>query len=585
MGYIASRFLRSFRDMNFKVARMKRFRTLAPILIALSLTVVTFLLTPTIDVIQLENAWQYPFFYASTLPPIYYLAVVYSALLALFCTNDYGKLVSLLCVAFLVELTPSLMLVNPWLPDQYPYLAEPVYLTRSSHIAPVHYLHEVPGLGLTFSQLMLVTDLGAYMISKIYPMLTVLMMVLPTFLVSRELCGNGAIAPLLFIAVNSAQINTFHRFSLFFMLFSLVLFLIWRRYMEPKTAHSILCVIVFAAATLTYPGSIIIPSILLLAPMVWLILKKVQVAFLSKGLEHSFPESIPIYRLGWLGLISLIIFLSWGIFTSQSEFPRLVGLVYNAFLELTSPEDPLRILTPQHGFSGAMPTTIFLYILRIRMVSALALQGLGFLSFIPVLFGREKREVLIHTLYLPLLISYLLYLPTSLNQWYTVRAVLYAALLASLCVATIWHPKQSQIIKMAIIVFTVAGLILIPVTRYASIPYLHPTTQELNAAAFVHQYYISNRPVYYTEYPPYIGVIVGKDPGWEFTQCFLTSEHSFNFNATSIIMSKRHINRDGYYLFPKPVNITFNYATETLSSTHNIVYVNGYTDLFMESDI
>ena len=481
-----------------------------------------------------------------------------------------------------MELTPSLMLVNPWLPDQYPYLAEPVYLIRNSHIAPVHYLHEVPGLGLTFSQLMLVTNLGAYMVSKIYPMLTVLMLVLPTFLISRELCGNGAIAPLLFLAVNSAQINTFHRFSLFFMLFSLALFLIWRRHREPKPAHSILCIIVFSAATLTYPGSIIIPSLLLLAPIVWLILRKVQAPFLSKGLKQSFPESIPTYRLG---LISLIIFLSWGIIVALNSFTDVVQLVYNAFVKLTSPEDPFRIFTPRHGFSGTIPTTMFLYILRVRMVLTLALQGLGFLSFIPVLLGRERREILMHTLYLPLLMSYLLYLPTSVNQYYTVRAVLYATLLASLCAATMWHPKQNQTIKIATAVFTVAGLILTPVTRYASIPYLHPTTQELNAASFVHQFYISNRPIYYTEYPPYIRVIVGKDPGWEFTQYFLISEDNFNFNTISILMSKRHITRDGYYLFPKPVNITFNHVAEILSLTHNIVYVNGYANLFVESGI
>ncbi|MEM2614630.1 MAG: hypothetical protein QXO15_10500, partial [Nitrososphaerota archaeon] len=356
--------------------------------------------------------------------------------------------------------------------------------------------------------------------------------------------------------------------------------LVWRRHREPKSSHSMLCIIAFAAATLTYPGSIIIPSILLLAPIILLILKKVQASFLSQGLERSSPENIPLNRLG---LISLTIFLSWCVFVALNSFTDIVQLVYNAFVELASPEDPFRISTPQHGFSGAIPTITFMYILRVRMVWAIALQGLGFLSFIPVLLGREKRGTLIHVLYLPLLTSYLLYLPTSANQYYTVRAVLYATLLASLCVAAIWHPKQNQIVKMVIIVLTVAGLILIPITRYASIPYLHPTTQELNAASFVHHFYISNRPIYYTEYPPYIGVIVGKDPGWEFTQYFLISEDSFNFNTTSTLMSKRHIARDGYYLFPKPVNITFNYVAETLSLIHNIVYVNGYANLFVES--
>lgn len=570
----------SFNILNFMGDFVKRFKMFLPMLFALFLTVVTFILTPMIDVVRLENAWQYPFFYAGTLPLIYHVAVICSFLLALFCKNSYGKLVSLLCVAFLVELTPSLMFTNPWLPDQYPYLAEPAYLVRNSYIAPVHYLHEVPGLGLLFSQFMLVTGLEAYMVSKIYPVLTVLMLVLPMFLISRELCGDGAVAPLLFLAVNSAQINTFHRFSLFFMLFSLAIFLIWRRYREPKPAYSMLCTIIFSTATLTYPGSILIPLILLSASAIRLILGKAMTSPHSKESERSFLAGTPSYGLG---LIAFVIFLSWSVFVALGSFTYIVQIVHEAFIELASPQDPIRILTPKHGYAEATPTPMFLSILRIRMVLVTALQGLGFLSFTPLLFGRNIRGTLVHGLYLPLLIGYLLYLPTSLNQYYLVRAVLYATLIASLCTVTLWCLRRSKIIKIIAIALIVVGLMLIPATRYASLPYLHPTTQELNAAAFVHSYRVDIQRIYYTEYPPYIGVILGKDPGWEFTQCFLTSEHNFDLNTTNIIMSKRHITRDGYYLFPKPVHITFNNITKILSQIHNIVYVNGYADLFMES--
>jgi len=216
------------------------------------------------------------------------------------------------------------------------------------------------------------------------------------------------------------------------------------------------------------------------------------------------------------------------------------------------------------------------------MALVAAVQGLGLLSIMLVLFSREMHKPLMHAMYLPLSISCFLFLPTSANQYYIVRVVLYATLLASICVTVLWSTGRNRVVKTAIIAVIVVGLVLIPVTRYASLPYLHLTTQELGAATFVHYYYLGNQRIYYTEYPPYIRIIVGKDPGWELTGYSLISNQDFNPNANNFLITKRHLTRDGYYSYPKPISVTFNNMTKILSQSHNIAYVNGYTVLFVK---
>ncbi|MEM1714000.1 MAG: hypothetical protein QXW36_05655, partial [Desulfurococcaceae archaeon] len=141
-----------------------------------------------------------------------------------------------------------------------------------------------------------------------------------------------------------------------------------------------------------------------------------------------------------------------------------------------------------------------------------------------------------------------------------------------------WHPKQNQIVKMVIIVFTVAGLILIPITRYASIPYLHPTSQELEATMFVHQYYNGRQPIYYTEYPPYTRVLAGKDPGWEISGFY----EDMNFTKHHYLVVERYVTRDGYYIYAVSRRELVNYLVSSLSKSHNLVYTSGnFTKLFL----
>jgi len=555
---------------------LKQIKTPILVLVAITLTIVSLIKIPTVDRIVLESDWQYPFFYASALPSIYYFAVVYLALLALFVGNDHCKLISLLSLALLVELTPSLMLVNPWLPDQYPYLEEPVYLIKTSHITPFHYLAEVPGLGLMFSHFMLITGLEPYMISKLYPVLASLTLVLPMYVLSRKLCGNGALIPLLFLAFNTAQINTFHRFSYFFMFFSSWLYLVWARATRPVAGYSISSIVLFSAAVLAYPGSVIIP-IMVLAPTLIMLITRFW-----GGLAKGLGESARMYQLHTLDLISLCVFLSWNIHVAGLEFNRMIGNVYQALMELTTPFGPTFLLTPQHPWAEGL-TPLFTAILRARMLLTATILSLGFLSSVYVFFKKKRNEALIPTMYLSLLATLAPFMFTGWGQWYMSKFVVYSTLTASACVAILWRLKRNKYLRTFILILVVVGVISVPILRYASIPYLHPTTQELKATVFVHHHYEGSGSIRYTEYPPYIRVLVGKDPSWELSGMEPAEWLGGGIShGVGYLLSHRVLTRDGYYVYQLSRQCLLDNLINSLSESHSLVYCNDpYVKLFM----
>lgn len=543
--------------------------------LALILTTLSLLLTPIVDKIQLKDIRLYPFFYAITLPPIYHIAVIYSTILALFCKKDYGKLVSVLCVASLVEVTPSLMLVNPWVLDQYPYLAEPVWLVKNAYIASIHYLAEVPGLGLMFSQLMLVTGLDPFILSKAFSLISAIILVLPTFLLSKGLCGNGALIPLLFLSVNTAQINTFHRSSYFFILFLIIILSLWNRVTKRAAGYSIITIVTFSAAVLAYPGSIIIPSIILVTPTLLKFARSVQNVIFAKRVEKADELDIKFSFLYIVGVLFACIFLAWCIYCASGNLALIARTINQALTELS---EPFALLTP-HSTLGHVPTTpLFASILRARMLLVLIVLGLGLLGPFYMIF-RKKPEHFIHMMYLSLLIVLLPYIFTSWNQWFVTHFYTYTLLLATASIAVFQRLKQSTCIKTIVAALIIIGLAILPFNRYASVPYLHPTTQELKASYFIHSYYIEGGCVYYTEYPPFtlIQILINKNPRWELS--YMKPEEWLEGKTTKsagYVLSYRVLARDAYYIYPVSRQNLLDNLANTLKESHNLIYCNDY---------
>jgi hypothetical protein len=103
-----------------------------------------------VDVIELSDIELYPFYYLLVQSMTTWVAIPLIVFMVMLSSRSSYRLVAVLSLAFIIEFLPSFMMVNPWLPDQYPYLSEAYWIYLHGKISDVHRLSTVPGLGLLY---------------------------------------------------------------------------------------------------------------------------------------------------------------------------------------------------------------------------------------------------------------------------------------------------------------------------------------------------------------------------------------------------------------------------------------------------
>jgi len=542
------------------------------VLLAVALTAISLASTPTVDMIQLENNWQYPIFYASKLPPTYYIATAYLTVLAILSKDRRLKLMSVLLIALLSELTPSIMLKNPWLLDQYPYLAEATWLVKTGYIAPVHYLDQLPGLGSMFSQLMLITGLGPIEISKLYPCIVVSAVVIPMFLISEKICRDGALVPLLFLATNFAQINIFHRATYFFMLFSVLMLLLVEKVARERANRSIaiLCVLVFSAACITYPGS----GMIIIALSVLLILN----AFLARVAGRAVKHRIEIMLL-----IFVVIFFAWSIYVAQAEFAHwIVSNIYNIFTEFSPLSvPPISQIKPE--VLGLTP--IFDTIILVRLGMVFLVLCLASISALYIIWTKRNFQLFIALLYAGFMVLTAPFIVTFGAQWVILKFTWYIMFTAAACICIgVTYGRFGRIMRLIVLVTILVGLLSVPLLRYASIPYLNIPTEELRAVEFIDTRYNSTELIYCIEYPPYLlhRIQMDKDIYWDIESWPTNTQINTSYNY---LTSQRLLTRDGFYVrYVGSYKAYLDSQIAILETTHNLVYTSDpYIKLFIHT--
>jgi len=540
--------------------------------LALGLVIASLLSTPSVDKIQLANSQEYPLFYATTVPIVYYMATAYLALLALFSKARIIKLLSITLLALLIEFTPTLMLANPWLPDQYPYLSEAVWLTRNSHITEFHHLGETPGLGLMFSQLMLITGLGPFDVSKIYPLLIVLVVPL-LFLAGEKVCGDGLLASMLFLGFAYFPAPVYHRSTYFSLLLVVLMFLLVKSLSGKKVGYAVAYILTLSAIVISYPGIIVL--IIALGAAVFMF-------YLLYGKSHKLLTlSIP--------LVSVVIFLSWQVYVAKGEFRYMVASIYHGLQELTIPMESILLETSAYkGASGF--TEIYQTILNMRIGFMLLLLALAItVAVYSLLKGREKHNLLFTSLiYLGLIVQFL---PLSLivyrGPWFAMKFEALFVYFSVMCIAALptlkFVGKHGNRVKQALTCLAVASLLLVPLLSYPGIPYLHTPSSELKAKIFIDSHYDRKEPILATEMNlPYLlfRVLLDKDPTWELT-AVLSPEEPIRYDSSYLTL-QRFMTRDGYFIRSVSYENYLTTLTESLQASHNLVYDGGiYTELFI----
>ncbi len=562
-------------------------------IITIFIFLISLLLANPIDTTYTSVNEIYGLFYAKRLPLTTWIFVFLSSYLALFTKHSVYRIIGIILIAIYTEFLPSYILSNPWLPDQYPYLSEAMWIYLKGRIDNIHYLSEVPALGLLYGIIQIMLNIDFIALYKFFSLLQAVIISLFLASLSKKLFNSISALPITFFALNYfSQINVFHRAALHFTLtlayvyvtFSIIedhSFMHWRKL-------SILALL-YVSMVLAYPGS----GYILATTILWLILlysiKYVTSRIIPKLV--IIPSSIFLLWYGYQASSQMRITGSW-----LSNLLRILSLdILNTFEEISE--------SATHPFStGLTPEFKELIYLRLAIESSIMISALiiALTIYMLTLFKalRKKRENTIRNsslicIYTLTPASFLSLLPWFLSEWarwgfYKFHAYL---LLFSLLTILIFLNASGNIskvnriweriskAKLLIALVIVSLLFLVPILRYAPIPYLHVATPELNSVKLIY-YYVDaeSNPSYYFEYPPYASILIRGEGSYEISGFYWFS----NISSNGIyIVTNRALTRDWYYTYPEPLYKKLNELEHLLMMSNSRIFDNGYNRAYL----
>jgi hypothetical protein len=547
------------------------------LLFAIALFMLTFIIISPIDVVELPDANSYPLYYFLVQPITVWVVVPLTVLVATLSPRSFHRVLAISILAFLIEFLPSFMMVNPWLPDQYPYLAEAYWIYLYGSISNIQYLSVVPGLGLCYGIFEIVTSLNPFIMSRVFSFIQAIALVVILASLSKKLTGKEALLPILFLSLNYFQnINVFHRSSLHFtyaLIFLNLIFTIILKHQHPEWRHTLASVIVFSAMVLAYPGSGFILVAVIGAHVLLYIVRKTPLTSLK----------LPI-------IIFSIIFGAWYGYVAWNQL-RIVGSIWSSLVKVLRLELSFEE-SMAHPFSTGL-TPLFRSLVYTRLIIEGGVIAISFsialykyaLTIVSRFRGRDSDISFAYTLMLASLIAPTPWLLTEWSRWSFYKFSGYF-LLVSLISLSYHIYSQHHLrgftnflsIKMLTVIAIITALLLVPLLRYASVPYLHVTTQELQSVFFVHKYFTFDSNCYYLEYPPYIlpRLLVYGNVLYEISFMYWFE----NMTSGLYIITNRALTRDGFYLYPQTLIVKLTELESFMLSIAHKVYDNKYNRIY-----
>jgi hypothetical protein len=542
---------------KISVFQMNPHRDIILASIAIALTMVSLLSTPTVDNVFKENAQMYPFFYAFSLPIAYYVSMVYLTLLALIGRGRNIRLFSLILLGILIELTPSVMLTNPWVPDQYPFLSEPVWLIQNHHIGTFHTLAETPGLGLEFSQVMLLTNIGPFILSKAYPLFVILALLLIT-LSARLLGKNEILAGILFLGFNFFyQMNIFHRQTFSYLLFLLSIYLLLKIIHKPDVRYSIAYFISFLILVISHPGA---SSFLAIA----LIVATAGIYILKKNRQ-----------LITITLASVVLFFAYYLYVNTLDLSRMLYFVKdsiaNFFVDPTVPAGTAYLTGYTQTFQDILTARVILTMGFLVLASIVALWAL-------LRKPNNLAIVFMALLHLGLIIELSIFLyQFGLSE----RPLMFLIFTCALLISSITVPprfnrrwlKPLKIMGLCVIMFAVLS---VPVLRYSGVAYLQPSSAELEMQNFFTISYNNSEPIYITERNLAYNDLFLESGNLSTVNIHLvrSPDDAVDLDKNYMLLS-RFETRDGYWNYTVTYRGFLENLENSLQASHNIVYASS----------
>jgi len=544
-------------------------------LCAVALFMLTFIMIKPVDVVKLPDVRLYPLYYFLIQPVTVWVFIPLAVFTVMFHPKPFHRILAALFLAFTVEFLPSVIMANPWLPDQYPYLAEAYWIYLHGRVSEIHYLSTVPGLGLTYGIFGIITNLSPFAISRACSLLQAIVLAAIMMSLSKKLINNYTLLLLLFLSFNyfTNTINTFHRAGLHFTHSLIFLYFVFAmlNYQHLKLEHIITLTIVFSVMVLTYPGSGFILTTIIGAYLLLYVVRK----------------EAPIIKLPLMVLS--IVFSSWYSYAALREL-RVAGSLRDSLLKVLRLELSLEE-SMTHPFSEGL-TPLFNTIVRTRLLieGTIIVTGclIALYRYISAIRSRGRRvdEALsIYALTLASLIAPAPWLLTEWSRWSFYKFSHYFLLFSLMSLLRYIYSQRPLrrltkplSIRAAVGIVVASALLLVPLLRYASMPYLHVTTQELHSVFFVHKYFTFHSSCYYLEYPPYIlpSLLIHRDYLHE-----LSFRYWFeDLLAGLYVITERALTRDGFYVYPQPLQVRLRKVENALTMWGDKVYDNGYTRIF-----
>jgi hypothetical protein len=519
------------------------------------------------------------FFYLEHLPPIYYVCVLASIIIALRDKQELTRVISVCVLALLIIWTPSVMYVQPWHLDAYPFVAEAVHIERNAHLGDLHYLSGSPALGLTFGAFMLITGVTPLTLLKIFPGFLALLFVALVYLMADKLKigkKTAIIAPLLFISVMWPDVFHFSRFSFSLLYYFTSLFLLFylifkkfdRRILALLFIQIIPLVISHPATPLFFMYNLVAIAVL---------------AFASRKFQSKETKLICIT----LAVVS-IIWLLWNMIgTTPGVIYTLKDISQNVVNSLiqspTTVSGVSRILV---GYN-----TVYREIINVRLVLMLAIYLCAFLIPI-IMYKRLKSQKVLFILTawawsnmsvaIPLLYAGLPYFQKpvffAMASWGPLALLLFKTK------SRVWIRKAKYIFLVA---FIISSALLIPLYKYAPVTLEYPPSKELTSKSFLDLYGSTSIGFIYFEDPAYYySYILYNQSDLAVLHYGVLSIYNFgeglNYSIVaenSLWITSRLLARDAFWAYDPSMHEIVENVTVTLpETTHNKVYDSGYPE-------
>ncbi len=552
------------------VCPLKRY-LLAIVVVVLYL--ITLLTLPSVDYVEPDI-----FFYFKNLPLTYHLATIASIIIALFGKQRITKILSACVLSLLLIWTPSLMLVQPWHLDSYPFVAQAVYVAKNGHLGDFHYLLDSPALGLTFAPYLLITGINPLTLLKIYPFLCAIFLVLLVYSIARNLKmeNRASIAAVFLSSVLWPFIFHFSRWS-----FSLAYYLI---------SLSLLCRLVFKGADRRFLVLLIIQMIFLVlshpATPLYFIFNVACIFFLGKFLKIFSSRE---YRLFTSILaISSIAWLLWNIVGTHPDVVYLLRDVINTVVtsilggtEVAGIERIDAARTPSYGFVIDSRLIMMLFVAATSLLmpflirhakkrTALFLIGWlwsNLLTLIPIFFvGLSWFQK-------PIFFSY----------------VSWAIVAATLVFQEAPRSKRSKAINSILIAFIFVAAAIIPFTKYGPLPLAYPTTRELVSKEFLDLHRVDDMTFVYFVEPAYFHAYISYGIRLEAKSIYIFDIYESNqglnrsiINMSPLWITSRILVYDVVRGYSPSLQAVIENATQLYpTTTHNKVYDCGWPEYIL----